>query len=251
MGKIRTVVVTGGSKGIGAAISEAFYELGDRVVIAARNDNGLAKKLGARAMFFKNDVSRPEELMALAKEAKRFGGGIDVWINNAGFSEWHPVSEITEDFWDRMINTNLKGVLFGCKAADKYLKKGGVILNTSSIASKRGTPNNSVYCASKFGINGITQALAKELGPRGVRVNAVCPVLVKTEGLVEALKVEGSPATGKTVDQFLSDFLTSNSALKRLPTAREVANFYVFLASDEASAITGQCMNVDCGVFTQ
>ena len=150
-----------------------------------------------------------------------------------------------------MIDTNLKGVLFGCQAALPHLPNGGSIINMSSLAGKRGSANNSVYCASKFGINGVTQSLAKELGPKGIRVNAVCPVMVKTEGLVEALAEEYSPASGKGVELFLDDFLRVNAALGRLPTGEEVARFCVFLTSANASAITGQCVNVDCGVLPQ
>lgn len=247
----KTVVITGGSKGIGAAISKVFYKSGYYVLIAARENNGLAQELGDRAMFVQTDVSKPLDLKKMVDAAIKWTGQVDVLINNAGFSAWRPLNEIDEKFWDRMIDVNLKGVLFSCKAALPFLKKGGVIINTSSIASKRGTANNSVYCASKFGINGITQSLAKELGPQGIRVNAICPVLVKTEGLVDALKKEYSPTQGKTVEEFLDNFSKGNSALLRLPEADEVANFYLFIASNKASAITGQCMNVDCGVFTQ
>ncbi|MBW1775707.1 MAG: SDR family oxidoreductase, partial [Deltaproteobacteria bacterium] len=109
----------------------------------------------------------------------------------------------------------------------------------------------SVYCASKFGVNGITQALSKELGPRGIRVNAVCPVYVQTEGLLEALKEKDAPAQGDNVECYLQDFTAANAALQRLPTGEEIAQVCLFLASSGASAITGQCINVDCGVLPQ
>ena len=130
------------------------------------------------------------------------------------------------------------------------MKEGASIINISSIAGKRGSANNSAYCSSKFGVNGLTQSLAKELGPRGIRVNALCPVLIKTEGLSEALLEKYSPAK-LDPDKFISDFARDNAALKRLPTGKEVGDMAVFLASDNASAITGQCINVDCGVFPQ
>jgi 3-oxoacyl-[acyl-carrier protein] reductase/meso-butanediol dehydrogenase/(S,S)-butanediol dehydrogenase/diacetyl reductase len=126
-----------------------------------------------------------------------------------------------------------------------------MINNAGFMAGKRGTPNNSVYCAAKFGVNGVTQALAKELGPRGIRVNAVCPVLVVTDGLINALQQEYAPAHGKTVEEFLEAFTKANSALGRLPGADDVAQLCLYLASPAASAITGQCPNVDCGVFPQ
>jgi len=142
-------------------------------------------------------------------------------------------------------------VLFGCQAAAPHLHPGGAIVNISSMAGKRGTAHNAVYCAAKFGVNGVTQALAKELGPRGIRVNALCPVLIRTEGLVEALQEEYSPARTKGVDRFLEEFTSANAALGRLPTAADVAEFCLFLSSGKAAAITGQCINVDCGVFPQ
>ncbi len=131
------------------------------------------------------------------------------------------------------------------------MPSGGVIINVSSLASKRGTPNNAVYCASKFGLNGITQALAKELGPRGIRVNGVCPVLIATDGLMEALRRPEAPPAGGSVENWLADFAATQSALGRLPTGGEVADLCVFLASSAASAITGQNINVDCGVLPQ
>jgi len=107
-----------------------------------------------------------------------------------------------------------------------------------------------MYVASKFGMNGLTQSLAKELGPQGIRVNAICPVLVRTDGLVEALQDPKSPAAGDP-DTFLENFRAANSALGHLPSGEEVGNYATYLASDRASAITGQCVNVDCGVFPQ
>jgi len=247
----RTVIITGGSKGIGAGISRHFYEEGFQVVIAARRDNGLAEELGERARFKLADVQKLEDHRALIEEAMGWTGRLDVYINCAGFSKWSPIDGIDEKFWDEMIDTNLKGTFWGCKAAAAVLDQGGCIINISSLAGKRGSANNSVYCASKFGVNGLTQALAKELGPKGIRVNAVCPVYVETEGLIEALKEINSPAQGKEVKAYLEKFKRDSAALLRLPLAQEVARACCFLASDEASAITGQCLNVDCGVNPQ
>ena len=150
-----------------------------------------------------------------------------------------------------MIDTNLKGTFWGCKAASEYLTSGGTIVNVSSLAGKRGSSNNSVYCASKFGVNGITQSLAKELGSRGIRVNAVCPVYIETPGLLLALENPDSPSKEKNTAKYLKDFSESNSAMGRLPVANEIADLCFYLASNSASAITGQCINVDCGVLPQ
>jgi 3-oxoacyl-[acyl-carrier protein] reductase/meso-butanediol dehydrogenase/(S,S)-butanediol dehydrogenase/diacetyl reductase len=178
-------------------------------------------------------------------------GRLDVLVNNAGYSAWRPLAEIDEAFWNEMIATNLKGVLFASQAAVAHMERDAVIVNISSLAAKRGSANNSVYCASKFGVNGITQSLAKELGPRGIRVNAVCPVYVRTSGLDEALEDSRSPAAGRDVSAYLSEFAASQAALGRLPTGEQVAQACLFLASPAAGAITGQCINVDCGVLPQ
>jgi NAD(P)-dependent dehydrogenase (short-subunit alcohol dehydrogenase family) len=251
MTKKKTVVITGGGKGIGAAISRVFYAAGYGVVIASRSDSGLAAELGEGASFKQVDVCDPADLAALMQAAVDETGRIDAVINNAGYSQWRPAAEVDEEFWDRMIDTNLKGTFFGCQAAGTHLAEGGVIVNISSLASKRGSANNSVYCASKFAVNGITQALAKEWGKRGIRVNAVCPVYVRTEGLLEALDDPNAPPGDDDVEQYLQDFAASQSSLGVLPTGEEIGQACLFLASAGASAITGQCINVDCGVLPQ
>lgn len=244
----RTVVVTGGTKGIGAAIAECFHKRGDRVLVGARQDNGFASRLGEGARFLAMDASLPAGHAALVDAALAWTGRLDVYVNNAGQSEWKPLGEITEAFWDRMLDVNAKSVLFGSQQAARAMGPGGCILNVSSLAGKRGSANNSVYCASKFAVNGITQALAKELGPKGIRVNAVCPVLVRTPGLLEALGSGDAPSAGAPED-FLAAFARANSALGHLPTGEEVAEFCWSLAA--STALTGQCINVDCGVLPQ
>jgi 3-oxoacyl-[acyl-carrier protein] reductase/meso-butanediol dehydrogenase/(S,S)-butanediol dehydrogenase/diacetyl reductase len=247
----QTIIITGGTRGIGAAISRTFHEEGAYILLAGRNDNGLAESLGKRARFQQADVRNQSDHQALVKTALRWTGRLDVYINCAGLSEWRSLDEADEAFWDRVIDTNLKGTFWGCKAAAEHMGKGGCIINISSLAGKRGSANNSVYCASKFGVNGLTQALAKELGTKGIRVNAVCPVYVYTDGLLKALADEKSPSQGKDIDSFLREFAIKDSALCRIPTSEEIAQVCIFLASPQASAITGQCINVDCGVLPQ
>jgi 3-oxoacyl-[acyl-carrier protein] reductase/meso-butanediol dehydrogenase/(S,S)-butanediol dehydrogenase/diacetyl reductase len=140
------------------------------------------------------------------------------------------------------------GYFWGAKAASRYLKTGGSLINISSLAGKRGSANNSAYVATKFGVTGLTQSLSKELGPRGIRVNAICPVLIQSEGLLEALSEPSSPAKGNP-ESFLREFAENQSALKRLPTGQEVADLVLYLISEKSSAITGQSINVDCGVL--
>lgn len=247
----KTVVITGGTKGIGAAITRTFHKNGWNVWIGSRNDSGLANELGSSVHFLSMDVRQEDEHQKLAKSALEETGQLDCYINCAGFSKWRPVGQIDNEFWDTMVDTNLKGAFWGCKTAAAHLSVGGSIVNVSSLAGKRGSANNSVYCASKFGVNALTQALAKELGPRGIRVNAVCPVYVETDGVFEALEEPDAPPAGQAIPEFLSNFATGNAALQRLPKGHEVADLCAYLASEQASALTGQCINIDCGVMPQ
>jgi NAD(P)-dependent dehydrogenase (short-subunit alcohol dehydrogenase family) len=249
-----TVIITGGTKGIGAGIARQFYEAGWSVVIGARHDNGLVEELGKKARFQAMDVCNPGDHTAAIDAARSWSGRFDAYVNCAGFSAWRNIEEIKADFWDKMVATNLTGTLWGCQAAAAAFAEnqtGGAIVNVSSLAGKRGSARNTAYCATKFGVNGITQSLAKELGATGIRVNAVCPVYVETPGVLEALEDPVSPAEGRRVADYLEEFTQANTALKRLPQAHEVGELCLFLASHGASAVTGQCINVDCGVMPQ
>jgi NAD(P)-dependent dehydrogenase (short-subunit alcohol dehydrogenase family) len=248
--KNKTAVVTGGNRGIGLSITEALLNAGYEVLVGARQDLDLQKRFGNHVTFVPTDVRNEEALQNLVKQAMDATGRLDVLINNAGYSEWRPISEIDETFLDDIISTNLKSAFWGCKAALAVMKEGASIINISSIASKRGSLNNSAYVATKFAMNGLTQSLAKEVGSRAIRVNGVCPVLVATDGLLEALKSPFGPAKGDA-GEFIAKFAVENAALRRLPTGAEVAAMCIFLASDASSAITAQNINVDCGVFPQ
>jgi NAD(P)-dependent dehydrogenase (short-subunit alcohol dehydrogenase family) len=247
---MKSVVITGGNRGIGFSLTEAFVEEGFFVVVAAREERGLGERFGDRVAFVRTDVREEQEHRKAVAAALSRTGMLNCYINNAGYSRWMPIEQIDDEFLDDLLATNLKGAFWGCKAAAGAMRQGGAIINVSSLAGKRGTANNSAYCASKFGMNALTQALAKELGPREIRVNAVCPVLIPTEGLIEALEDKHSPASGDP-HHFIESFAAANSALKRLPTGAEVAAACVFLASAAASAVTGQCINIDCGVLPQ
>jgi len=197
------------------------------------------------------DVGRPADVSAAIAQIVAWGGRLDVVVNNAGMSAWRPLERIDDRFWAEMLAVNLSSVLYTCRSALPHVPRGGAIVNVSSLAGKRGSVNNAAYCAAKFGVNGLTQSLAKELGARGIRVNAVCPVYVETAGLRDALLDPNAPAGGQDVDRYLANFAQGQAALGRLPQAGEVAASCVMLASPAASAITGQCINVDCGVLPQ
>lgn len=246
----RTVVITGGTRGIGLDITVAFAQAGYDVFVGARAKPE-AGALPASVTVVETDVRREADVARLVDTAVKATGRLDALVNNAGYSEWRPIEKIDEAFLSDILGTNLMGAFWGCKAAAAAMVSGASIVNVSSLAGKRGSSNNSAYVASKFAMNGLTQSLCKELGPRGIRVNGVCPVLVPTPGLLEALRHPDSPTGGQEPGEFFANFAAGNAALKRLPTGAEVAATCLFLASPAASAVTGQNLNVDCGVFPQ
>ena len=244
-------IITGGNRGIGKSITKSFLAAGYRVAVVSRGGEIDVDSSGSVLRTWKCDLREVGAFASICNHVSYWAGRVDVLVNNAGLSSWRPLEKIDEAFWDDMISINLKSVLFCSQGVLPYLTNSGSIINISSLAGKRGSANNSVYCAAKFGVNGLTQALAKELGGRGIRVNALCPVYVETLGLHDALKEPEAPSSGQPVDSYLQNFATTNAALKRLPTASEIGATCVFLASPSASAITGQCINIDCGVFPQ
>lgn len=245
----QSVVVTGGSKGIGWEIVQTLARAGYHVISGSRSmREAIEDELQSKITQIPIDTKIEEDHIKLAKIANEDGCELVAYVNNAGYSKWKAIEEIDEKFLEDIIKTNLMGYFWGAKAASSYLRAGGSLINISSLAGKRGSANNSAYAATKFGVTGLTQSLSKELGPRGIRVNAICPVLVKSEGLIEALLDSSSPASGDP-ESFLRDFAKTQSALHRLPTGQEVADLVLYLIGNKASAITGQSINVDCGVL--
>jgi len=246
---LNTVVITGGSKGIGWELVQTYARNGYKVISGARSiRQEIPEDISENIKQVVVDVKKREHHVNLVEIALSWTNKLDCYINNAGFSEWRSIASVKEDFIKEMFETNLFGYFWGAQAAATVLKKGGSILNISSLAAKRGTPNNSVYSATKFGVTGLTQSLCKELGPKGIRVNAVCPVLIETTGLVDALNQKDSPANGD-IGSFLTEFSANQTALGRLPSVNEVAQLCLFLTSKNASGISGQSINVDCGVL--
>lgn len=250
----KTVAITGGNRGIGKAIADRFLKEGFQVAVCSQSAR--EKNLPKDILHYAIDVRKRESVDFFVETVTEAFGGLGVFVNCAGVSRWRSIEEIDEAFVHEIIETNLIGTLWGSQYAAKVLEKGGSIINISSLAGKRGSANNAAYCASKFAVNGLTQSLAKELGPRGIRVNAVCPVYVETPTIIQSLKEKNSPvadgpAGGGVVEKYLEDFAKTQTALGRLPKADEVASVVYFLASPLASAITGQCINVDCGTLPQ
>jgi NAD(P)-dependent dehydrogenase (short-subunit alcohol dehydrogenase family) len=243
---MKIAIISGGSKGIGEAISKTFMDAGYLVVIGSRSKPNFELINGS--VWVSMDARTLHGHKALFSVAKKKSGFIETYINNVGYSEWRSIQKVDKLFIDHMLQTNLYSTIYGCKIAAENLTSGSNIINISSIAGKRGTINNAIYCAAKFGVNGLTQSLAKELGKRNIRVNAICPVLVKTPGLISALDSEDSPA-GKVLEEFFVDFIKSQASLNKLPEAEDVAKLCLFLSQSNATSITGQCINVDSGVL--
>lgn len=246
----KTIIITGGNKGIGLAITKKYLKENCIVFVGARSKISYSGPNQKNLNFIKMNADNYESHLKIAKIAKKQTKRLDVYINNVGHSEWKPINLINNQFLNKMINRNLKSVFWGIKAATKIGKRNISIINISSIAGKRGSTNNSVYCATKFAVNGITQSFAKELGSKNIKVNAICPVLIKTDGLIKALGKKFSPAKSN-INKFLREFSSQNSALNKLPTSEDVASLCFYLSKKESSSITGQCINLDCGVFPQ
>jgi NAD(P)-dependent dehydrogenase (short-subunit alcohol dehydrogenase family) len=244
----KNIVITGASSGIGLEIAKKYLEEGCKVfTIARRNISPISKD----HVHFPGDLSKWSECKDLTNNIKNQINSLDVLINNVGKSEWRSIDMVDETFFNTMMALNVASYVAITNGLFSILKASSSIINISSMAGKRGTSNNSIYCATKFAINGLTQSWAKEFGAKGIRVNAICPVLIRSEGLNEALMQPGSPAEFVGVDKFLDDFKKSQSPLGRLPSSQDVANFCYFLSSDNANSISGQCINLDCGIFPQ
>lgn len=237
------VLVTGGSRGIGAKIVEIFAKDGCNVLINYNNSEKHAKELsdslnakGCKTVIFKADVSDIEQVKDMVNFFKSKFGTTDVLINNAGIAQTKLFDEITQNDWDRVLNTNLKGV-YNCTrevVLDMIKLKKGCIVNVSSIWGITGASCEVHYSASKAGVIGLTKALAKELGPSNIRVNCVAPGVIKTDML----------------DEYSEDDLQAlkeETPLLRLGSPLDVANAVYFLASEKASFITGEVINVNGG----
>ena len=238
----KTVIITGGSRGIGFATAAAFLREGARVVITASRPETAEKAVQElKEQFPKNvimgispDLSKLEEVKERFAAIRQELGSIDVLINNAGISESTPLASYTEELYDKVMDLNVKGVFNATRAAAEIMEAqgGGVILNTSSMVSRYGQPAGFAYPTSKFAVDGMTLSLARELGPKGIRVNAVAPGITETDMM-------------KAVPKEVIEPLIARIPLRRLGQPEDIANAFVFLASQEASYITGVVLRVD------
>lgn len=248
----RRAVVTGGATGIGRAIATALAAHGVRVAIADLDRDAAeraAAALGPEHLAVPVDVTRRasvEEAFAAAADGL---GDYDILCANAGVSTMRRAVDLTDAEWDHNFDVNVRGVFLTNQiAARAFLARGrGVIVNTASLAAKVGAPLLAHYSASKFAVLGWTQGLARELGPAGIRVNAVCPGFVRT-GMQEREVAWEAALRGVTPERVLSDYV-EQTPLGRLEEPEDVARVVVFLASDAARFMTGQGVTVDGGVY--
>ncbi len=248
----KVVIVTGGAAGIGRATAEAFAAQGARVAAWDVNDSEadqIVAALGAaggEALFQRVDVADAEAVEAAVAEVVEKWGGIDVLVNNAGivrdaqlvkFKEGEVRSRMSDEQWDAVIGVNLKGVFHCTRAVAPHLiaRGGGVVLNASSVACLNGNFGQTNYVATKAGVIGMTKTWARELGRFGIRVNAVAPGFVLTEIL-------------QAMPQKVLDGMVGHTPLGRIGDPADIANAYVWLASDAASWITGTALSVDGGL---
>jgi NAD(P)-dependent dehydrogenase (short-subunit alcohol dehydrogenase family) len=253
----RTAVITGGETGIGAAITRALATAGARVIVGGILDHvgkPFAEKLiseGLEVGFQKVDVRKESEVEALVQSAVDRFGSLDIMVNNAGvFDGFADCVETTEALWDQVIDINLKGAFFGCRAALKRMtpQASGRIINTSSVGGLRGAADGASYTASKFGLVGLTRQIAVTHSQYGITINAICPGVIQTDirGNSAAILGPDGPDMQKGVGADPEGYKRIVPA-KRKGLPEEVAATALFLASDAGSYVTGQAIAIDGG----
>jgi 3-oxoacyl-[acyl-carrier protein] reductase len=244
--KGKVAVVTGASKGIGAATAKALAAAGASVVVNYASSREGADRVvaaikasGGKAIAVKGDVAKSADVQSLFDKAKAEFGKVDVLVNNAGIYKFDPIENVTEDEFHRQFNTNVLGTLLATREASKHFgNNGGSVINITSVVSDKAVPTASVYSATKSALEAVTRVLAAELGPRRIRVNSIAPGGVETEGL-HAMGVIGSDFEKQMV---------AETPLGRLGQPDDVAKVAVFLASDDSGWITGERLQVSGGL---
>jgi 3-oxoacyl-[acyl-carrier protein] reductase len=248
MGKLsnKVAVVTGASKGIGAGIAKSLAAEGAAVVVNyASSKEGAErvvsdiKKKGGKAIAVQADVAKATDVQRLFQETKKAFGRLDVLVNNAGIYQFAPLEEITEEQFHRQFNTNVLGLLLATQEAAKYFDgEGGSVINIGSVASSLTPPQSAVYTATKGAVDAVTRTLAKELGPKRVRVNSINPGVVNTEG---------TTSQGIIGSDFEAN-LVAQTPLGRSAEPEDIAPLAVFLASTDSGWLTGELIAASGGL---
>lgn len=241
----KTAIVTGASKGIGAAIAKQLAAEGAEVVVNYASDQSGADKTvadiiaaGGKAIAVKASVAEQADIDHLVSESVNAYGKVDILVNNAGVYQFAPLEEITAEEFHRHYNTNVLGLLLTTQAAARHFPaEGGAVINISSVASTLGMPGGAIYCGTKAAVDAVTRSLAKELGPRGIRVNSINPGMVTTEGTASA-GIDGSDFQNTVI---------ATTPLGRIGVPQDIATAAVFLASPDSSWIAGETLFISGG----
>jgi len=250
----KVAIVTGGARGIGAAIVEGFVKEGANVIVAdiivdtIQDLSGRVGRGGVKVLAVKTDVTKKSDIDYLVSTALGHFGKIDILVNNAGIVRSISFVDIEEGEWDRVSNVNSKGVYLVTKAVVPHMiaARRGKIINISSVAGKQGVVGLSHYCASKFAVIGVTQSLAKELAEYDINVNAVCPGILRTHQW-EVLLDDISKREGLSREQIFNREI-GRIPLKRAQTPEDIANVVLFLSSEVSKNITGEAISVNGGM---
>jgi 3-oxoacyl-[acyl-carrier protein] reductase len=241
----KVAVVTGASKGIGAGIAKALAAAGAAVVVNYSSSKSGAEtvvaaitKAGGKAVAVGGDVSKAADAQGIISAAIEHYGRLDILVNNSGIYEFAPLEGITEEHFHKHFNINVLGLLLTSQAAAKHLKEGGSIINIGSGASRFTPPNSAVYTATKGAVDAITGVLARELGPRKIRVNSVNPGVVETEGT----------RGGNIIGSDFEKWAVGQTPLGRIAQPDDIADVVVFLASNEARWLTGEVLLASGGM---
>lgn len=238
-------MVTGASKGIGAAIAKALAAEGAAVVVnysSSKADAGKVVKAitaqGGKAIAVQANLAEPKEIERLFTKTKKEFGQVDILVNNAGIYEFSPLEKVTEEHFHKQFNLNVLGLLLASQAAVRQFNGSGAsIINISSVVSTLAVPESAVYSGTKGAVDAMTRSLAAELGPRGIRVNAIRPGLVETEGT----------HTAGIAESDMRKNIEAQTPLRRIGQPRDIAGTAVFLASDDSAWITGETLVISGG----
>ncbi len=241
----KVAVVTGASKGIGAAIARSIAAAGASVVVNYASSKSGADavvadiiRAGGKAVAVRGDVSKKAEAEGIIDAAIRKFGRLDILVNNSGVYEFSPIAEVTEEHFHKIFNINVLGLLLVTQAAVKHLGEGASIINIGSVVSRITPPNSSVYTGTKGAVDAITGVLARELGPKKIRVNALNPGMIETEGT----------HTAGFIGTDFEKGLIAQTPLGRIGQPGDIASVAVFLASDDSAWLTGEQLLTGGGV---
>ncbi|MBP9090307.1 glucose 1-dehydrogenase [bacterium] len=242
----KVAIVTGASKGIGASIAKHLAAEGAAVIVnyASSKEGADAvvaeiEKAGGKAVAVKADVAKKAEIESLFAQAIKSFGKLDILVNNAGRYEFAPIEAVTEDHFHKMFDLNVLGLILSAQEAVKHFgPDGGNIINISSVVSYLTPPYGSVYSATKAAVDAVTKSLAKELGPKQIRVNSINPGMVETEGLAAAGMTEGD----------FRNKIVADTPLGRIGQPKDIATAAVFFASSDSAWITGETLVIAGGL---